>query len=125
MMTMKARFPRWWTVASLLAFLAVITLRLPCVTPVLMESAYGTTSCCKEMRDGGKGPCCDEASPAPKGAEHGQVALALLPVGVVTVETSPWVLSFVAEESPGLSPSGENGLRLHSPRAPPSGLVQS
>lgn len=124
-MTMKARFPRWWAVASLLAFLAVTALRLPCVTSVLLESSYGTTSCCKEMRDGGKGPCCDEASPAPKGAEHGQVALALLPVSVVTLETSPSVLFLMTEESPGLSPSGENGLRLHSPRAPPSGLAQS
>ena len=69
-----------WSVVSILALLALVTLRLPCTASALLKGEQGSACCAAMMDDDGKGACCEGASPAPK-AELAPPALALLPTG--------------------------------------------
>lgn len=110
-------FPRWCGVATVMAFLTVIALRLPCAGPVLWAGTH-KPSCCEGMKDGSKGSCCDEATPASKVAGPGLVALAILPVGVATPEITR-AISFIVNETSDFSEWTNTSIRFHSPRAPP------
>ena len=107
-----------WSVVSILAFLALVTLRLPCTASALLKGEQGSACCAAMMDDDGKGACCEGASPAPK-AELAPPALALLPTGAPALPEAPETLLPFVNEPPSHSLWAQTMALSIAPRAPP------
>ena len=116
---------RWWSGLALLAFLAVVTLRLPCLVglPLGLGGSFSSSPCSSQM-EASQGDCCGQGvlSSAQSG-ELAPVALALLPTGLTSAPVSPDVLLYSLGEIPAPSPWGRTMTVPLAPRAPPSPLV--
>ena len=107
-----------WSVVSILALLALVTLRLPCTASALLKGEQGSACCAAMMDDDGKGACCEGASPAPK-AELAPPALALLPTGAPALPEAPETLLPFVNEPPSHSLWAQTMALSIAPRAPP------